>query len=337
MKRLLEHKEEKMTANQHVLEWLLESDNPSVRFYTLKNLLSHAAQDGEVLQAKSAISQSEPARQLLENMHPEGYWLQKNPRTKALIGDGVLYGSFGTTHFCLAYLAELGLDRSHPQVEKAAERYLNLQQPDGDWLNHYSCLIGYNLRTFLLLGFRDDERVRRSLDLLLNTTRADGGYLCDWHEGKYKTREVKSCVRGAVKVLMAFAELPEIWNHPRCQELVGYFLHRGGIFRSTQPDELVNKDMARLSFPVIWRANSWEVLYALSKMGYGKDPRLDKAWSELEKKAEPDGRFRLDWTPTQCPWKVGKLGEVNKWLTYYVMAARKYAARRSPNEGSIIR
>jgi hypothetical protein len=92
-------------------------------------------------------------------MHPDGYWLQRNPRTKEYVGDGVVYGSFATTHFCLAYLAELGMDGSHPQVAKAAERYLNLQKPDGDWWDHFSCLIGYNIRTFILLGYREDERV----------------------------------------------------------------------------------------------------------------------------------------------------------------------------------
>jgi hypothetical protein len=87
--------------------------------------------------------------------------------------------------------------------------------------------------------------------------------------------------------------------------------------------------MQILSFPITWRANHWEVLYALSKMGYGRDESLQAAWTELEKKADPTGRFYMDWTPTQCPWKVGKRGEVNKWITFYVEVARKHAASAS--------
>jgi len=313
-----------MDLHDDVIQWLLQDNQPSLKWRTLTELLELDADEPEVARVKSAILQSTPVRDLLDKMHPDGYWLQKNPRTKVNVGDGVLYGSFGSTHFCLAYLAELGMDRTQPEVKKAIERYLNLQNPDGDWLNHYSCLLGYNIRTFVLLGYRDDVRLKRSIELMLQTVREDGGYLCDWHEGKYKTKQVKSCIRGSVKCLLAFAELPEYWDHPRCRQLVDYFLRRGGVYKSKQPGIFVNQDMQRLSFPIIWRANLWEVLYALSKMGYGNDERLQPAWNALKSRADKVGRYQLDWTPTECPWKVGQRGENNKWITFYVLLAEKY-------------
>ncbi len=314
-----------MKTQHNDLAWLLEDDDPSVQFRTLTEVLDYDENAPEVRRARAAIPGSEPVQSLLGKMHPDGYWLQKNPRTKEIVGDGVIYDAFATTHFCLAYLAELGLDRTHPQVAKAAERYLALQQPDGDWYRHFSCLIGYNIHTFARLGYREDSRVRRALELLLHTPREDGGYLCDTHEGKYKRKAVKSCIRGCVKALLAFSEFPEYWDHPRCRQLLDYFLRRGGIFQSAHPGIPVNNDLRGLSFPITWRANSYEVLYALSKMGYGRDERLQAAWTRLEKRADGAGRFPLDWTPTQCAWKVGKRGEPNKWITFYVMAARKHA------------
>jgi hypothetical protein len=104
---------------------------------------------------------------------------------------------------------------------------------------------------------------------------------------------------------------------------VGYFLSRGGIFRPRILGS-VNDDMGRLSFPITWRANAWEVLYALSKMGYGGDERLRPAWTALDDRASPAGRFPLDWTPSGCPWTVGKRGEPNKWITFYVELARAH-------------
>jgi hypothetical protein len=313
-----------MNTQSDVIRWLLQDDDPSMRWRTLRELLGVEDDAPEVRRAKSAILQSIPVCNLMEKMAPDGYWLQKHPRTKVNIGDGVNYGSFATTHFCLAYLAELGLDRAQPQVDKATERYLNLQKPDGDWLGHYSCLLGYNIRTFVLLGYRYDERLKRSIELMLHTIRTDGGYLCDFHEGKHKTKQGKSCIRGSVKCLLAFAELPEYWDHPRCKQLVGYFLHRGGIYRSNHPGIFVNQDMERLSFPITWRANLWEVLFALSKMGHGNDERLQDAWNKLESRADEAGRYKLDWTPTECAWKVGKRDEINKWITFYTLLAEKY-------------
>ncbi len=313
-----------MNAQNNFIQWLLGDDNPSVQFRTLKEVLDYTDDTPQVRRAKAAILTSKPVQSLLDKMHPDGYWLQKNPRTQEIVGDGVVYGAFASTHYCLAYLAELGLDRTHPQVEKAADRYLALQQPDGDWYGHFSCLLGYNIRTFVMLGYKDDPRLKRAMELLARTDRQDGGYLCDMHEGKSKRKAVKSCIRGSVKTLLAFSEFLDYWEHPRCKQLVDYFLRRGGIFQSEHTDIPVNYDMQNLSFPITWRANSWEVLYALSKMGYGNDEKLRAAWDTLKKRADPTGRFPLDWTPTQCPWKVGKRGELNNWITFYVIAARKY-------------
>jgi hypothetical protein len=309
---------------KNVVAWLVEPASPSVRYRTLVELLGYSPTDSEVQACKNQLVASTPVRTLLDTMHPDGYWLQTNPRTREVLGKGVKYGAYGTTHYCLSYLAELGMDRRHPHVAKAADRYLTLQQGDGDFYHHFSCLLGYNIRTFTMLGYRADPRVQRSINLLLHTERQDGGYLCDMHAGKYKTKSVKSCIRGSVKALLAFSHLPEYWNHDRIKKLVHYFLSRDGVFKSTNLTALVNKDMERVSFPITWRANVFEILLALGRMGYGADSRLERAWSLLDIRRDTDGRYPLDWTPHQSPWKVGKRDEPNKWVTFYAYLAHKY-------------
>jgi len=272
-------------------------------------------------------------------MHSDGYWLQQYPRTKKVVGDGVEYGSFATTHFCLSYLAELGMDRTDKLVDKAAKRYLNLQQsdgdwlcpssllnrPDGDWYGHFSCLYGYNIVTFVRLGYSDNPRLERAVNLMLNSIRQDNGYLCDFHESHQGKRTPKSCIRGSTKALEAFAALgTQYQNHESCVGVVNYFLNRGGIYKTSRPDDLVNKDVQTLIFPFHWRAGLVQILYSLSKMGYGKDPRLARAWELLDSKADSQGRYPLEWTPSQSLWKVGKRGLPNKWLTFYSYLALKY-------------
>ncbi len=312
-----------MFMKREVTEWLLEPVDPSIRYRTMVELLDEP-HSSEVQECRKQIPDSDPVKKILGKMHPEGYWLQKNPRTKEIFGEGVEYGAFGTTHYCLSYLAELGMDRTNPRVAKAADRYLSLQKGDGDFYRNFSCLLGYNIRTFTMLGYRNDERVQRSIDLLLKTVRPDGGYLCDMHEGKYKTRPVKSCIRGSLKALLAFSYLPEYWEHDRCKKLVAYFLHRHGIYKTTSLREFVNKDMLRSSFPITWRANVFEILLSLSRMGHGNDRRLDRAWRVLDGRRAANGRYILDWTPRQSPWKVGKRNEPNKWITFYTYLAYKF-------------
>ena len=101
------------------IKWLLEPDNPSVKYRTLIELLDKPMDDHEVQQCKKQIIENPVVKKIFDKMHPDGYWLQTNPRTKRTVGDDVEYGAFGTTHFCLSYLAELGLDHHHPLVDKA--------------------------------------------------------------------------------------------------------------------------------------------------------------------------------------------------------------------------
>jgi hypothetical protein len=309
-----------------LLSLLTEPEDPSLCYRTLTELQDRNDQVPEVKALRVEIPKSQSVRRVLGSVQPDGYWLQKDPRTGRLIGTGVAYGSFGTTHFCLSYLSELGMDRNAPEIERAAERYLGLQDPDGawneeGWYRNLSCLLGYNIRTFIRLGYRDDPRLKRSIDLLLDTDRDDGGSLCGIHDRRYKTKQAKSCIPGLLKVLLGFAELPELHDHPRVKRLVDYFLKRGGIYKSTDTHSFVNKDMQRPSFPITWRANAWEVLYALSRMGRGDDPRLERAWKHLERLTDNRGASILTWTPAQCPWKVGKREQPSKWITFYVLAA----------------
>jgi len=315
--------------NNTVINWLLEESDPSIRYRTLVELLDEDPGSRIGQQARSRIADSKPVQYILDQMHSDGYWLQTNPRTGITVGDGVEYGAYATTHFCLAYLAELGLDRSHPIVEKAADRYLNLQKPDGDFWGHLSCLNGYNIRNFIMLGYHDDPRLQKTIKLMLTTHRHDGGYLCDMHEKRRKNR--KSCIRGCGKMLMAYAMLPELWEDKRCKALVDYFLRRDCIFKEGHHDVHVNNDITHIVFPIVWRVSALEILWALSRMGLGTHRATEAAWKVLDEKRTDEGRYIMDWTPTQSLLKAGKRGQPNKWVTLYALQAIKY--RRYANNG----
>ncbi|HEY95208.1 MAG TPA: hypothetical protein G4O15_09775 [Dehalococcoidia bacterium] len=314
-----------MDNNADVINWLLEEENPSIRYRTLTELLDRSPDNPEVVQVREKIPSSAAVTNILDRMHQDGYWLFKNASKGIYIGDGVEYSDFNTTHFCLAYLSELGMTGEHQQVHKAADRYLSLQQDDGDFLRHFSCLYAYNIRTFVRLGYRNDPRVQKTIDLMLRKERPDGGYLCDMHEGKYKTKAVKSCIRGSVKALLAFAELPEYYQHQRCKDLVDYFLRRDCLFRTGDPSQPINNDVITTRFPITWRASMVEILYALSKLSYGSRKEVSRAWELLEWKKDSQGRYILDWTPSQVRkiFNVGKRNEPNKWVTLYALLAVK--------------
>ena len=232
---------------QSVIDWLLEENNPSVRYRTLTELLDRKPDDAQAQEAKAQI--------------PPDY------------------------------------------------RY------------HQSCLYAYNLRTFIMLGYRDDPRVQQRADVLPGDVRRDGGYLCDRPSFRAET---KSCIRGSIKALTAFAALPELWDTARCKQLIEYFLKRRVFYRMDRPEQVIRGELACTRFPFGISGSLLAPLYALSIMGYGRHPALGAAWAQLETKKDPQGRYLLDWSPPSY-FSPGPKGQPNKWTTLYAYLALKYA------------
>jgi hypothetical protein len=315
----------------HVLDWLLEENDPSVRYRTLTDLLGIPREAPEVRAARQLIPGSRPVERVFARMHPDGYWLHRGQ------GAGIAYATPTSTHFVLGFLAELGLDREDPRVALAAEHYLNLAAPDvpdpqpwqipPDYRNHQSCLYAHNLRTFIMLGYGADPRIRARIEVLLADIRHDGGYLCVRPSFKATT---KSCIRGSVKALMAFAELPELWATESCQRLVTYFLSRRVFYRRDRPEEVIRSELTSVIFPFLISSGLLEPLVALSKMGYGCDPTLGDAWAMLDNKLDAQGRVRVERTyHPPAYFDAGAKGKANKWATLYACLALKYRAQIS--------
>ncbi|MFX0151118.1 MAG: hypothetical protein ACFFAJ_10085 [Candidatus Hodarchaeota archaeon] len=322
---------------EDVIDWLLEEENPSIRYRTMLELQDLPNNRNQVREAKEAVMEYPVVQKILKKMHPEGYWEVKK-RDGRIIGAGVEYADWSTTHFVLSYLAELGLTKDNPLVSKATTRYLSLQQPDGDFWNHFSCLYGINIRTFIKLGFQEDPRLLRTIELLRTKIREDQGYLCDMHEGKRKTQLVKSCYRGSVKVLFALSELPQLWAESYTRRLIDYFLNRKVLYKTKKPTEFVTRETGKTIFPFSYRAGLLETLYALAKMGYGEDPRVQNAWAILQEHRTSTGRYILDWTPgrtTNRYFYPGKKQTENKWVTFYGYLSLKYRNERGKNNRSI--
>jgi hypothetical protein len=61
------------------LDWLLEEDkeNPSVRYFALRDLLDLSESDVQVRTARSAIMNSGPMPIILEAQEPSGAWVKQ--------------------------------------------------------------------------------------------------------------------------------------------------------------------------------------------------------------------------------------------------------------------
>jgi hypothetical protein len=60
--------------NGDPLPWLLDSENPSVRYWTLTDILDRPVSDPEVQETRAAIARQPLVKELFALQHPGGYW-----------------------------------------------------------------------------------------------------------------------------------------------------------------------------------------------------------------------------------------------------------------------
>lgn len=105
-----------------LIDWLLEPENPSVRYLTLRHLLDKAEDESDTQAARSAIAQSRPARRIMARQTSAGFWGDAEtpylPKYKA-------------SYWTLMMLGYLRLRKDDEGVSKAVEHLFGFQQPCG--------------------------------------------------------------------------------------------------------------------------------------------------------------------------------------------------------------
>jgi hypothetical protein len=307
--------------------WLLESDNPSVRYFTLTDLLERPQSDAEVRQAKAAIMTSEPVQKILDAQYPDGYWIKP----------GIGYSpKYRATVWQVIFLADLGATRL-AQIEKACEHiFEHAQRPDGAFIANKGksgaviCLNGNLLRSLLWFGYGNDPRVQRGLDWLAARVNGDEGFCC-YYNGRLP------CAWGAVKALSAFAALPEGERPPAVQKAIGRgveFLLSYDLFKADYPSDYggVSPRWFQFGFPSTYVSNILEALLVLTKLGHGRNPLLAGAIEFMLSKQDEEGRWPLEYSPVKTWARFGQKGQPSRWVT--LNALRVLKALASPRDAS---
>ena len=87
--------------NGDTLAWLLEHDNPGVRYLALRDLLELPADDNELLAAQELAHTNGPISAILNEMHEAGYWVKSgpgyNPKYRSTVWAVILLGQLGAS------------------------------------------------------------------------------------------------------------------------------------------------------------------------------------------------------------------------------------------------
>ena len=101
--------------------WLLEPEDPAVRYWTLRDLLGRPSEDAAVRAARVAIASGFPAADLLAAQKGDGYWVKR---------DFYLPKHSGTI-WVLIVLGDLGLAAEVEGVQQGCEFLFTFQREHG--------------------------------------------------------------------------------------------------------------------------------------------------------------------------------------------------------------
>jgi len=317
-------------------DWLLEEDNPSVRYYTLTEILDKTHYTPEVKQAKKAIMNEGLVPKILEKMTPGGYWETPNSFYTA---------KYKGTSWQLIILAELGADPTDIRIKKACEFMLENSQHHeshgfsmakaektggGRGSGVIPCLTGNMVWSLIRLGYFDDPRVQAGINWITTYQRFDDGEGSPkgWPYDKYVMCFGKhSCHMGAAKALKAMAEIPVDKRDSNVQATikvgVEYFLRHHIYKKSHHLDKVSKPGWLHFGFPLMYQDDVLEILGILTNLGY-KDNRMQDAVDLVVSKQDREGRWKLENTFNgRFQTNIEGKGENSKWITLNALKALK--------------
>jgi hypothetical protein len=168
--------------------WLLEidPDNPSIRYFTKRDLLNAPVDDPEVLRARKTIMECGPVPRILEAQQSEGSWI---PKSGKYLGSVWHYQS---TWWQVVFLAELGADPEDERLRRGCEYVLSHYVAENHAFSGSTppipsrvvhCMNGLILWALVRLDCGEDERVRVAFDWLANAITGDSPTLKYYKSG----------------------------------------------------------------------------------------------------------------------------------------------------------
>ncbi len=320
------------------INWLLEKENPSVRYFTLKDILDKPEDDAEVQAARRSIMQTGMAPDILERQRTTEY-LQAYPRFYTCKYKGLVWQ--------LIVLAELGAD-INAQIKEQCEYLLdNSQEISGGGFSMHTaaktgygritevipCLSGNMVWSLIRFGYLDDPRLQKGIDWITRYMQFNDGIQDQPQVAPYDRYEMcwgkHTCHMGVVKILKALSAIPKekrtVEVNDTIQKAVEFMLIHHIYKRSHNLNNRTSKPgWLKFGFPLMYQTDVLEILDILTKLGI-KDSRMDEAINIVLSKQDDAGRWKAENTYNSdrllIPFE--QKDEQSKWITLRAMRVLK--------------
>jgi hypothetical protein len=317
-------------------DWLLERDNPSVRYFTLKDILGGTENDPEVKDARQTIMTSGIVPRILEKQNADGSWgVPENFYVNA---------KYNGTVWNIISLAELGANNSDNRIRKTAEFILARSQDKqsggfayrsgesgGDHERVVPCLTGNMVFSLIRFGYLDNPVVKNGIEWITKYQRFDDGINQapkGWPYQRFPNCWGKhTCHMGAVKSLKSLAEIPAEKRTKAVKDTIKqgaeYLLIHHLYKSSHDPSVIAKRFWVNFRFPTLWKIDALEMLSVMVKLGY-RDERMRDAIDLVISKQDEQGRWKMEGSYNKrLLVSIEKDGKPSKWITLNALRVLK--------------
>jgi len=234
----------------------------------------------------------------------------------------------GNAIWDLHLLADIGFTAGDLGISQDIEQVLSLQSPDGTFVTDrameadYFCLSAILVSSLAGLGFREDSRITRYLQVVLASQSADGGWHC---ATDYGCSSRDSCPMDNLNVLMLLGQYEKYRQDPGFNGgldlLLRHWEKRGENWR---PDGFgIGRRFKSLKYPDL-SYGILRVLEVLSRYPHAVERPGFASMLDFVRQKSTDGKYFAELVVRpEISADFAQTGEPSRWLTFLVARIEK--------------
>ena len=297
---------------EKIITWLLEDNNPSVKYFTRKNILHERINSEEFSLILKDIACSEPVESILNLQNKDGWW-------------GVNKYSFNplykNTFWQLYFLSLLGVKKSVDGIDTAVQLVIdNMQAKNGSFpqsskhSGSLPCMQGIALEILLRLGYENSDFTEKTIRFINDLVYSD--------DFRCKNRQNLRCPWGITKILKAINLIPKNNRNKKIKETINKavnFLLNHNIVKANYPRRNKrSKHWFMFGFPRSYQSDILEVTSAIVGGGCNKkSTNIKSALDYISSKKLEDGTWKMEFSLNgRMLVDIEVSHKPSKWVTY---------------------
>ena len=341
-----------MTDHQTIINHLLRSPEPSIRYKVRVNVLGQDPASAAIQQLQQEVKASVRVQKLMSRQDAGG----------KIISQRNVYDKWQGAHWILATLADIGYPQGDPSLlpvqdqlldfwlsetfqkeyiaESKSQAYQQMGIPVMQGRYRRCASQQGNLLYMLLKLGLSDPRIDELVQMLLKWQWPDGGWNCDKNPDANNSSFMETMLP-----LRGLALYAKTTGCPHAQQAVeraaDVFLKRN-LYKRQQTELTIHPEFTKLHYPLYWHYDILGGLKVMAEAGFVTDPRCKDALELLQSKELGKGGWPVERAfyktsnalhlgADYVNWGATSKTKLNEWVTVDALYVLKEAGMLANN------